>query len=73
MEINIDDEIYLCKEVIVNPKNKSEIKKPKEGKKITQSKFNQIRKEQIEKMNKIYKSRRNGNGRKGDVIRLRIN
>jgi GLPGLI family protein len=62
MEIKIDNEIYLVKEVIVNPKKHNKIIKPEKGKAINSNDFAKKQKAYIEKMKKMYKNNRSKKG-----------
>ncbi len=64
MEINKDGEVYLLKELIVNPKKYNEIKKPEKGQKVNQKEYRDIMKKEREKMRKMYQNRRNDKGSK---------
>jgi GLPGLI family protein len=59
MQLDKDGEVYLLKELIVNPTKYNPIKKPEKGKKITEKEMKKIRRKQLRKMNKMYKNRRN--------------
>ncbi len=69
MEVDKDGEVYLLKELIINPKNFNEIKKPEKGKVITKKEYDELVKKERERMRKMFKNRRN---KKGD-INIRIN
>ncbi len=50
LEANFDNTTLLCSKVILNPKNKTEIKKLKKGKKVTKAEYDKIINEQLEQM-----------------------
>ena len=50
LEINENNSLILCSKVVLNPKDKSEIKKPKKGEKVSQKKFDEIQKKKIDSM-----------------------
>lgn len=50
LEANDGQTIYLCSKITLNPKEKSEIKRPSKGKKVTQKEYDKIFKEKIESM-----------------------
>lgn len=50
LEANYDDTTILCSKITLNPKTKSEIKKPKKGKKVTKKEYDSLIEKQMEKM-----------------------
>lgn len=50
LEANFDKTVILCSKVVLNPKNKSEIKKPKTGKKVTKKEYESLIEKQMEQM-----------------------
>lgn len=50
LEANDGNKIALCSKIVLNPKEKTEIKKPKKGKKVTKKEFEKINEKQLEKM-----------------------
>lgn len=50
LEVNDGKKMALCSKIILNPKEKSEIKRPKKGKKVNQKEFEEITKKQLENM-----------------------
>jgi len=64
LEINEGRTTVLCTEVVLNPKEKVVIEKPKKGTKITREKFNKMMKEKMEEMRERFGGRR-GNGAGG--------
>jgi len=70
MELNTGKEIYLCTEITVNPKDKIEIKEPKDGKVVNKKEYQAEMKKMREKMEKMYKNRRGSKDDKG--VRITI-
>ncbi len=58
LELHVDREVFLAKEILVNSKNKKEIIAPKNGKIVTQSEFDIVTKERVKKMREMRKSYR---------------
>ena len=50
LEVNDGKKMALCSKIILNPKEKAEIKRPKKGKKVNQKEFEEITKKQLESM-----------------------
>ncbi len=50
LEANFDETVILCSKIILNPKDKIEIKKPKKGKKVTKKEYDSLIEKQLEKM-----------------------
>lgn len=50
LEINEKNNLILCSKIVLNSKDKSEIKKPKKGEKVSQKKFDEIQKKKIDSM-----------------------
>ncbi|MDI1318152.1 GLPGLI family protein [Flavobacterium sp.] len=50
LEINEENQIILCSKVTLNSKAKSEIKRPKNGEKVSQNKFDEIQKKKSDSM-----------------------
>lgn len=69
LEVNDERTAILCSKIILNPKEKIEIKAPSKGKVVTQEEYNAI---MVEKMKEMSEQFRNGNRRGGgDRIRIR--
>lgn len=64
LEVSAGRTTVLCTEVILNPKEKLSIEKPKKGSKISREKFNKMLKEKMEEMRERFGGRR-GNGAGG--------
>ena len=62
LELHEFNTIFLCNKIVLNPKDKIEIKAPKKGKKVSQKEFDMIQEKKL-------KSMTNENG----VIEIRIN
>ena len=70
LEVNDGSSLMICTKVVINPKEKVAIAKPKKGKKVTQEEYNEILLKKTEEMNKVF-----GGGKKrgnGQTIKLRI-
>lgn len=50
LELHKDKETFLASQIILNPKNKIQIKKPTKGKKVTKDEFEKIQKDKFESM-----------------------
>jgi len=50
LEASHDNTIILCSKIVLNPKNKFEIKKPKKGKRVTKKQYDSLIEKQMEKM-----------------------
>ena len=65
LEVNVGRTTMLCTEIIINPKNEVEIKKPTKGKKVTREEYNAIVKEKSDELREQFRNRRrNGGGRR---------
>lgn len=62
LEVNDDITSILCAEIIMNPKEKVEIKAPSKGKEVKQAKYDEISKTKMLEMRENFKSNR---GRRG--------
>ncbi|QTD38990.1 GLPGLI family protein [Polaribacter batillariae] len=65
LEVNDGTRIIVCTEIILNPKEKITIEKPKKGKVVSQEKFNKIQKQKTDEMMEKIKGRNGldlGNG-----------
>ncbi|HUH51688.1 MAG TPA: GLPGLI family protein [Flavobacterium sp.] len=61
MEISSGKTTILCSKLVINPKDKKEIKVPKNGKVVTQKEFQEIMMEKMEELQKMGR----GQGRRG--------
>ena len=50
LEANFDETTILCSKIVLNPKDKTEIKKPKRGKKVTKKEYESLIEKQMEQM-----------------------
>lgn len=50
LEANFDNTTILCSKVVLNPKDKMEIKKPKKGKKVTKKEYESLIEKQMDQM-----------------------
>jgi GLPGLI family protein len=67
LEVNDGTTTILCSKIVINPKDRKEIKQPKKGTPITQKEFEKIAQEKIEEMREM------GGGRNGGGNRMRMN
>jgi GLPGLI family protein len=61
LELHMDNDVFLAKEILVNSKNLSKIEAPKDGKVVSQSEYEKVADERIKKlreMRKTYRKRR---------------
>ncbi|OYQ37935.1 GLPGLI family protein [Flavobacterium cyanobacteriorum] len=61
LEVNDGKTIILCSKVVLNTKEKAEIKAPKKGTKVTQAEFDTIVAKKMEEMQEMFRTR-GGNG-----------
>jgi len=66
LEIADDKTVLLCSKIVLNPKEKSEIKAPKKGEKVTQAEFADIMAKKMQEMQEMY------GGQNGGSRRMRI-
>lgn len=50
LELNEENNVILCSKIVLNSKEKSEIKRPKNGEKVSQKKFDEIQKKKMDSM-----------------------
>ncbi|HBI39434.1 MAG TPA: GLPGLI family protein, partial [Tenacibaculum sp.] len=62
LEIQDGDHTIVCSEIVLNPKEKIEIKEPKKGKKVSQEEYEKIMKKHSEDMMERFKNQRGGEG-----------
>ncbi|MGY0393431.1 GLPGLI family protein [Bizionia sp. KMM 8389] len=65
LEINADRTTMLCSKIILNPSQKTTIKKPTKGKKVSREEYNTIVKEKTEEMREMYGGRGGRGGGRG--------
>ncbi len=53
LEVNDGTTTILCSKIVINPKDKKEIKQPKKGKLVTQKEFEKIAQEKMEEMREM--------------------
>ena len=63
MEVSSGKTTILCSKLIINPKDKKEIKVPKNGKEITQKEFEKLLMEKMEEFQKMGRGQRGGSRR----------
>lgn len=67
LEVNDGTTILLCSKIVLNSKEKVEIKAPTKGKQVTQKEYDEIVKKKLEEMREMYGGQRGGGpeGRRG--------
>ncbi len=68
LEINDESQTIICSKIVMNPKDKMDIKEPEKGKKVTQEEFDLIMEKKMKEMNERYQH----NDGHGDNITIRI-
>lgn len=63
LELNAGRTTMLCTEIIINPDDAIEIKKPKKGKKVNREEYNEIVKVKTQEIREQFMNRRRGGGR----------
>jgi Protein of unknown function (Porph_ging). len=63
MELNDGRTSILCSKIVMNPKEKIEIKEPKKGKEVSQAEYDEISHKKMKEMRKNFRSMRPGGGR----------
>lgn len=71
MEVTDGNTTYLCSKVVLNPKEKTEIKAPKEGDKVTQEEFDEIAMKKAKELQEMYGGGENG-GAGNSSIKIQI-
>ncbi|HLT54387.1 MAG TPA: GLPGLI family protein [Flavobacteriaceae bacterium] len=66
LEVNADKTVILCSKIVMNPEEKTEIKKPSKGKEVTKAEYADIVKKKVEEMQEMYGGR---GGRGGFRVR----
>lgn len=65
LSVNAGDTQIICTQVVLNVKEKIEIKAPRKGKKVTEEEFNEIVAEKTSELKERFKNRRPGGGGRG--------
>ncbi|MBF03269.1 MAG: GLPGLI family protein [Flavobacterium sp.] len=67
LEVNDGTTVLLCSKIVLNSKEKVEIKAPTKGKEVTQKEYDEIVKKKMEEMREMYGGQRGGGpgGRRG--------
>lgn len=65
LEISDGKTVILCSKIVMNTKEKVEIKAPTKGKEVSQKEYNKILKEKMEEMRAMWQNNRGGGGRMG--------
>lgn len=68
MEVNNGSTVYLCSQVVLNPKEKVEIKEPANGEEVTKEEFKEIATKKLEQMKEMY----GGGGSRGGNSNVKI-
>ncbi len=64
LEVQADRTVILCTKIVMNPQEKTEIKRPDTGEVVTREEYNTIMKDKIEEMRQMYGGGRGGRGRR---------
>ncbi|WP_417861065.1 GLPGLI family protein [Winogradskyella sediminis] len=64
LEVNADRTTILCTKIVLNPKEKETIEKPKKGQEVTQKEYTEITTKKMEEMREMYGGRNRGGGRR---------
>lgn len=62
LEINDGRTVILCSKIVLNPKEKTEIKAPSTGKVVSQKEFDEAMQKKLEEMQQMYKGQGGGPG-----------
>lgn len=60
LEVSADRTTMLCTKIVLNPKEKDNIKKPEKGEVVTQEEYTEITTKKMEEMREMYRGRRGG-------------
>ncbi|MEZ4853596.1 GLPGLI family protein [Flavobacterium sp.] len=63
LEVSDDKTTILCSKIVLNTKDKVEIKAPTKGKEVTQKEYNEILKKKMDEMREMWQSRGGNRGR----------
>ena len=63
LEVSADRTTILCSKIVLNPEEKTELKKPSKGKEISREDYNSLQKEKTEEIREMYRG--HGGGRSG--------
>lgn len=64
LEVNADQTQIVCTKLVLNSKEKVEIKSPSKGDEVTQEEYNKIRDKKMKEMREMYGGQRRGGGRR---------
>lgn len=67
LEVKEGRKTIICAEIVLNPKEKIEIKKPKRGKKVTQKKFEAIMEKHTQEIIERFRSKRTKKGKESGI------
>ncbi len=62
LEVNDGSETVICSKIVMNPKEKSEIKEPTKGKEVTQEEYDAVLEKKMEEMESHHENDRRGDG-----------
>ncbi|MBU2929151.1 GLPGLI family protein [Winogradskyella psychrotolerans] len=65
LEVNADRTTILCTQIVLNPKDKETIEKPKKGQVVTQAEYTEITTKKMEEMREMYGGRGGRGGGRG--------
>ena len=71
LEVNDGTNTILCSKVVLNPKEKVEIKAPSDGEKVTAEEYREIMEKKLREMEEMYGGRRGRRGGHGITIEMR--
>lgn len=60
LEVSADRTTMLCTKIVLNPKERDNIKKPEKGEVVTQEEYTEITTQKMEEMRSMYRGRRGG-------------
>jgi GLPGLI family protein len=70
LEVGYGNTNILCTKIVMNPKDKIEIKEPEKGKKVSQKEYDEIIKEKMKEMRERMRNERQKGGHEGHRIRI---
>lgn len=65
LEVNTDNTTILCTKIVMNPEEKTTIKAPSKGKKVSRAEYNDIAKKKMKEMREMFRNRRGGGQGRG--------
>ncbi len=70
LEVSARDTKVMCTKIVMNPKEKSEIKEPTKGKLVTQEEYDEMVVKKTEEMRERFRNERQKSGNEGRMIRI---